>query len=57
MRKEPITFWFKTDLFEVDEGEDEETNPRMYGRHLSNWIRQEFADVGSEVEEVIPEER
>ena len=54
--QEPIWYWFESDLFEIEEGEDEETNPRMYGRNLSNWIREKFIGLGYEVEEVIPED-
>lgn len=48
--------WFKSSLFEVEPGEDEETNPRMYGRQLSNWLRNKFIELGYEVDEVIPED-
>ena len=54
--EEPTWYWFESDLFEIEEGEDEETNPRMYGKHLSNWIRQKFINLGYEVEDVIPED-
>ena len=48
--------FFKSDLFEIEQGEDEETNPRMYGRQLSNWLRKKLIEKGYEVEEVIPED-
>jgi hypothetical protein len=48
--------WFKSSLFDVEPGEDEETNPRMYGRQLSNWLRNKFIELGYEVDEVIPED-
>ena len=54
--EEPIQFWFESGLFEIEEGEDEETNPRMYGRQLSNWLRRKFIDLGYDAEEVIPED-
>ena len=54
--EEPIQYWFESDLFDIEEGEDEETNPRMYGRQLSNWFRRKFTDLGYDVEEVIPED-
>lgn len=53
---EPNSYWFESDLFEVEEGEDEETNPRVYGKQLSTWIRQKLIDHGYKVEEVIPED-
>lgn len=48
--------FFKSDLFEVEPGEDEETNPRLYGRQLANWLRGQFIEKGYEVEEIIPED-
>ena len=48
--------FFKSELFDVEPGEDGETNPRMYGRQLSNWIRRKFIQKGYDVEEVIPED-
>ena len=49
-------YWFKSSLFEVEPGEDEETNPRLYGRQLATWLRQRFVSLGYEVEDVIPED-
>lgn len=49
-------YWFTSSLFEVEPGEDEETNPRMYGRQLANWLRNKLERLGYEVEEVIPED-
>ena len=49
-------FWFKSTLFEVEPGEDEQTNPGLYGRQLSNWLRKKFIEIGYNVEEVIPED-
>ena len=47
---------FKSDLFDIEPVEDEETNPRMYGRQLANWLRERFKEKGYDVEEVIPED-
>lgn len=49
-------YWFTSTLFEVEPGEDEETNPRLYGRQLANWLRRKFLALGYPVEEVIPED-
>ena len=49
-------YWFKSDLFEIEPGEDEETNPGCYGRQLSHWLKDKFSKLGYEVEEVIPED-
>jgi hypothetical protein len=48
--------FFKTELFEVEPGEDEETNPHIYGKQFSNWVREKLIDLGYKVEEVIPED-
>ncbi len=50
------SFWFKSSLFEIVDGEDDETNPHCYGKQLSNWLREKFIGLGYEVEEVIPED-
>lgn len=31
-------FWFRSTLFEIEVGEDKETNPLCYGRQLANWL-------------------
>ena len=49
-------YWFKSSLFEVEPGEDEETNPRLYGRQVATWLRQRFASLGYAVEDVIAED-
>jgi len=49
-------FWFKSDLFEIEKGEDEETNPQCYGKQLSSWLKEKFIGHGYEVEDVIPED-
>jgi hypothetical protein len=48
--------WFKSDLFAIEPGEDEETNPLCYGRQLANWLRTKLIEKGYTVEEVIPED-
>lgn len=49
-------YWFKSSLFAAEPGEDDETNPRMYGRQPANWIRERFRSLGYPVEEVIAED-
>jgi hypothetical protein len=49
-------FHFKSALFEVELGEDEEINPRMYGRQLANWLKIQLERKGYEVEPVIAED-
>ena len=53
---EPISYWFTSDLFQIEPGEDEETNPRMYGKNLASWVRQKLVEIGYAPEEVIPED-
>ncbi|MEH6491357.1 hypothetical protein [Halopseudomonas sp.] len=48
--------FIKTDLFEIDPKEDEETNPFVYGKQFSEWLRSKFIDLGYDVEAVIPED-
>lgn len=49
-------FWFRSPLFEVEPGEDAETNPLCYGRALANWLAAALREEGVEVESVIPED-
>ncbi len=48
--------FFKTDLFEIEEGEDSETNPEIYGKQFATWLKNKFSTLGYEVEEIIPED-
>jgi hypothetical protein len=50
------SYWFTSSVFEVEPGEDEETNPQLYGRQAAHWLRQGFLALGYPVEEVIPED-
>ena len=45
-------FWFKSSHFEAEPGEDEETNPRRYGRQVAQWLHDEFRALGYDVEGV-----
>lgn len=49
-------FWFKSSMFDIEPGEDEEINPRMYGRQLANWLKAQLETRGYEVEPVINED-
>jgi len=49
-------YWFTSSLFNAEPGEDEETNPRLYGRQPANWLREKFISCGYPVAEVIPED-
>ncbi|MFC1850511.1 hypothetical protein ACFL27_10000 [candidate division CSSED10-310 bacterium] len=49
-------YWFKSDLFQINKGEDKETNPGCYGKELGDWIGAKFRELGYEVEELIAED-
>jgi hypothetical protein len=49
-------YWFTSSVFTVEPDEDEETNPRMYGRQLANWLRKRFLEIGYPVEKVFAED-
>jgi hypothetical protein len=49
-------YWFKSSDFEAEPGEDEETNPRMYGRQVASWLHERFQALGYEVEDVFGED-
>lgn len=53
---EPISYWFTSDLFAIEPGEDEETNPGMYGKQLAAWVRRKLLEAGYSPEDVIPED-
>ena len=44
-------YWFRSTLFVAEPGEDEETNPRMFGRQPANWIAQKLRSIGYIVED------
>ncbi|MCW5648913.1 MAG: hypothetical protein KIS62_04140 [Ramlibacter sp.] len=56
MPPESSTILFRSDLFQVDPREDEETNPFCYGRSLAEWVRIKFQELGYEPEPVIAED-
>ena len=43
-----VGYWFFSTLFEVEPGEDLNTNPGMYGRQLSSWLREKLEAAGYE---------
>jgi len=49
-------YWFKSTKFEIEPGEDEEINPRMYGRQLARWLKQRLEERGYPVEDIINED-
>lgn len=49
-------YWFKSTLFDIEPGEDEEVNPRMYGRQLASWLKTKLEQRGYAIEPVIAED-
>jgi hypothetical protein len=47
---------FTTDLFRIEPGEDEDINPRRYGRQLAQWLKAQLQSRGYPVEPVIDED-
>lgn len=45
---------FESSAFPVTPGEDEETNPGIYGRELASWISEQLRAVGLHAGSVIP---
>jgi hypothetical protein len=56
MPPESPTFLLRSDLFEVDPKEDQQTNPFCYGRSLAKWVREKFVELGYKPEPVIAED-
>jgi hypothetical protein len=47
---------FESTAFPVAEGEDEETNPGIFGRSLAEWISSQLKQHGMSTTAVIPED-
>jgi hypothetical protein len=43
-------------LFEIESNEDEETNPRIYGKQLANWLKDRLNNDGYKITECFPED-
>ena len=49
-------YHFTSSLFDVEPGEDEEINPRMYGRQLAAWLRQQLEQRGHNIKYIVAED-
>jgi hypothetical protein len=49
-------YWFKSSLFEIEPGEDDEVNPGIYGRQLARWLRPKLEAAGFAVEDILNED-
>ena len=47
---------FKSTLFQIEPGEDSETNPHRYGKQLARWLGDRLAGIGYSRVDVIPED-
>ena len=47
---------FTSSLFDVEPGEDEEINPRMYGRQLAVWLKAQLEKRGYNIECIVAED-
>jgi len=47
---------FKSDAFPVVRGEDEETNPGIFGKALVDWLAQALAAHGRAIDRTVPED-
>jgi hypothetical protein len=52
----PEGYWFKSSKFDIEPGEDDEINPRMYGRQLSIWLKERLERQGYSVEDIFEED-
>ncbi|MEW8542088.1 MAG: hypothetical protein AB2693_01015 [Candidatus Thiodiazotropha sp.] len=49
-------YCFKSNLFEIEPGEDEKTNPNRFGKQLAHWLKGHFVERGYQDAEAIPED-
>ena len=49
-------YWFRSNLFQIHKGEDEETNPGCYGKELGKWLCKKLENLGYNKVELIPED-
>jgi hypothetical protein len=56
MERAPNPIFFRSTLFKVEPGEEEEINPGRYGRRLAQWLREKFVDLGYPEAEIIEED-
>jgi hypothetical protein len=49
-------FWFKTHIFDIEPNEDEETNPRIYGKQFAHWLNEQLNLIGYSETECFPED-
>jgi len=55
MKQSPL-LEFESSAFPIVPGEDEETNPGIYGKALAHWLAEQLRAAGVPAREVIPED-
>ena len=55
MRQSPL-LEFESSAFEVAPGEDEETNPGIFGKALAAWLAEQLSSAGYTTREIIAED-
>ena len=55
MRQSPLLI-FESSAFPVEPGEDEETNPGIYGKALAGWLAEQLRAAGVPARDVIAED-
>jgi hypothetical protein len=48
--------WVETSFFEIETGEDQETNPGVYGRAFAHWLADRLKARGESVEQIVAED-
>lgn len=48
-------FWFTSEIFPIEVGEDTETNPLCFGKSLAVWLEKKLLELGYTTE-IIPED-
>lgn len=49
-------YWFKSTLFDIEAGEDDDINPGIFGRQLAGWLKAKLQGRGYVVEDIINED-
>jgi hypothetical protein len=48
--------WVETPFSEIESGEDEETNPGVYGRAFTHWLADRLKARGESVDQIVAED-
>ncbi len=50
------SYWFNSELFRVQKGKGDQTNPRCYGKELATWLYSKLKNRGYKDVKLIPED-